>query len=746
MKQYKPTDSITVLGGTGQMQAMQFNLSDLGKLADMYSKIYSNPHKSILVEYVTNAWEATKAAKSNKPVRVFARTTEQGNVFGIQDFGTGLDSEGIQIFGTYAKSTKQEFEIGGHGIGCKAAFSLVNEFFVNTIKNGKKIQAVFTREEGRVPNMVIMPEVDTDEENGTTVYFHLNEYDITSILSNVKELRYFDNLVFDISSKFGEIDKFSVYHFDKYSLSTNVEYNTIRLESPKFLIGRVLYPIPDDFTIPYSLPLHIHVHPSKVRTLPNREGIDWTTGNVDGKTTKEYLQELIDAAFADYINSVDSLLPEECSFEEWVNLKWDNKSYVYHSDYDISIPHYDPSSVSYKVLPPIINELNQLITKEELIKAKTLYNDKFESTLNLYYLIDVDSNRFINTLYNKYVQYNGYSRELNSTFRSWDYKNFRDEGTAVYVTKKQVSSKKKERFIYNNPNISTVYVLKKQSLDPLINSGIEYYEKIGNLLLTIQNKISDHLFKDFDSVKLPKTKKAKTAKTVRSSEGWYLQKHRLSFNDGADIVIESPEYYKDNSSILQKKIILDATEYTDREITAILNLNRTYVFFSSVINSVRFINTVKLFKNYMSKQELLKSSSLDRDIHLALIEAVLVNMNYQHRNLIGIIGGELERKYKEIKKYTSKYNNALTLSKYQLDQWKKIRNIDYIPHELSRYYYNEILKIKYFFDQLPYKFGKNEKELPLVRLLNYHLKVLPSPEFSSEYKIQQYEQFLSSNR
>ena len=751
MKKYNSIDSTTVLGGSGMnKREMQFNFRDKGIMADMYSSIYTVPARSILIEYVTNAWEASKKAKSDKPIRVFAKKTEQGFVFGVQDFGTGLDAEGMEIFGTYAKSTKEEFEIGGHGIGCKSAFAITNEFFVYSVKDGAKIQAMFTREKGRVPNMIISEPFETEEENGTTVFMHLERNTIASILSYSSLLRYFDNVVFDVDSEFKHaIGEYSNYHFKTFSLSyvhENGNKRIVEATRSKLLIGKVLYDIPEDVYKASgkghnnkTVPIDIHLDPSLIRTIPNREGID-LMGQIDGKPIVDYLGELVDKAVDEYYELVDSITPTSCPLDEWLEGKWDDLTFVYYPKYDISLPHYNKRKV--EVYPEEIKRLlrwydyadkNNIVIPGALNIIRTA--GYYRNSQKKYYL------NIINLFFTTHAVCSHYDRTLNVPNIISYYHNIIDGDITAYVTSKHSSNKSKEKYLQQKHD-STILILKeKEEVEEKLEADSRYERTLAKLLLEFKGIFLEKYIHDFDSVKVPKPKKVATTGSTRTyvrtkPDGWYLQKHRLNFNNESEITVESPDYYKTHQ--LRSKTILDATEYSDIEINHILHLSNRFVFFSAVKNSVRILNTVKLFRNYMKREELFASIKLDRDININLLRARYDKIDYSKRHIIKEIGGELYRICTEVEAYLKKYKETsdTTLDNTQLYYWRKIS--ESLPKHLeSREMLSKFDKVDIFIQNCPYSYHSRDKAklYPLLNLLALRLRILPSAEFCNSNQL-----------
>lgn len=103
-------------------------------------KIYSDKILAVVREYVCNALDEHKKHGVSKPVDFGIRQEDGANIFFVRDYAKGLSEDNIRnVFGMYFRSTKSSGndQIGGFGIGSKAAHSYTDTFYVKSYHGGK---------------------------------------------------------------------------------------------------------------------------------------------------------------------------------------------------------------------------------------------------------------------------------------------------------------------------------------------------------------------------------------------------------------------------------------------------------------------------------------------------------------------------------------------------------------------------------------------------------------------------------
>ena len=107
------------------------------------ASLYSNPLLATVREIVCNADDAHQQAGVTKPVQIFVGELDesQGEMLVVRDFGHGIpDDKMDDIYLVFGESTKKDDSgaTGGFGLGSKAPWAVVDQFFVTSNHNGTK--------------------------------------------------------------------------------------------------------------------------------------------------------------------------------------------------------------------------------------------------------------------------------------------------------------------------------------------------------------------------------------------------------------------------------------------------------------------------------------------------------------------------------------------------------------------------------------------------------------------------------
>lgn len=152
------------------------------------TNLYSNPYVAALREYTSNAFDSHKVAGTTRPVEVVLPNSLMSNLI-IQDFGVGLDREGLRSYGQYGLSSKNgsNDEVGGFGLGSKSGLAIASQFTVTAVKDGLKNTAIIAFDESGAPvmNFVNAEPKPTDEVNGVRISIPTTEtYKLTEALES----------------------------------------------------------------------------------------------------------------------------------------------------------------------------------------------------------------------------------------------------------------------------------------------------------------------------------------------------------------------------------------------------------------------------------------------------------------------------------------------------------------------------------------------------------------------------------
>lgn len=153
-------------------------------LGILRSKLYSNPIKSAVQEYISNSRDAHReAGKPELPIEVSIPTNLDPS-FRVRDFGPGITPQRMaDVFINYGASTKRNsnLQVGGFGIGAKSAFAVSNSFNIESITNetGAMIKRTYVAliDASGIGEINLVNEESTDEAQGTCIIIPVAEDD-----------------------------------------------------------------------------------------------------------------------------------------------------------------------------------------------------------------------------------------------------------------------------------------------------------------------------------------------------------------------------------------------------------------------------------------------------------------------------------------------------------------------------------------------------------------------------------------
>lgn len=144
---------------------------------DMLSKLYNNPLKAAIREYVSNGVDAHVKDGVTRPVEVTLPTFAEPKLV-IRDFGHGMSVfDIITIYGNFGTSDKRQSDdyIGGFGIGSKSGLAVSDIIDVTSIANGEKnVFCVKRTSDGIVTQFREEAQPAKGLESGTTIQIDVN--------------------------------------------------------------------------------------------------------------------------------------------------------------------------------------------------------------------------------------------------------------------------------------------------------------------------------------------------------------------------------------------------------------------------------------------------------------------------------------------------------------------------------------------------------------------------------------------
>lgn len=168
------------------------------------NSIYSQKIESLVREVVSNSFDASVAAGlQDNPILV---KYENNQIFFI-DKGTGMSPDVIdKVYIRLGKSTKEQSntQIGSFGVGKAATLSYATHYTLITNVDGVRYTYLISKGAKGKPNLSLIDECYTDEENGTTIIVDIpnkDYYRFRDAISN--QLKYFRTVItegFDLSN------------------------------------------------------------------------------------------------------------------------------------------------------------------------------------------------------------------------------------------------------------------------------------------------------------------------------------------------------------------------------------------------------------------------------------------------------------------------------------------------------------------------------------------------------------------
>lgn len=177
----------------GERVAMGVREEDMGHIMSVLTDLYKNRLRAILREYPTNASDAHVEAGVALPIEV-TLPNALTPTFKVRDYGTGLDAEGIrQVYSQYGRSTKRATndQVGMLGLGSKSALTYSDQFTVVSVKDGRRITVLVSRDEEGVGSMQILGDangVPTDDASGTEISVSIRREDIGRAATEAADL------------------------------------------------------------------------------------------------------------------------------------------------------------------------------------------------------------------------------------------------------------------------------------------------------------------------------------------------------------------------------------------------------------------------------------------------------------------------------------------------------------------------------------------------------------------------------
>lgn len=161
-------------------------------LMDALGKLYSQPARAALREYLANGIDAHVEAGGTLPAIEITLASKDSRLLCIRDYGNGMSEDDFdKILRRYGASTKRHSNklTGGFGLGAKAGFALADEFHMTSFQNGLKIKVRIFKNANGKGFIEVIDRATTSEADGLLV-------EVPVPFGNLEELSY-DSLVAD---------------------------------------------------------------------------------------------------------------------------------------------------------------------------------------------------------------------------------------------------------------------------------------------------------------------------------------------------------------------------------------------------------------------------------------------------------------------------------------------------------------------------------------------------------------------
>lgn len=271
----------------GEKVQMGVQVDDMPHIMSVLTDLYKNRLRAIVREYPTNATDAHIEAGVALPIEV-TLPNALTPTFKVRDYGTGLDADGIrEVYSQYGRSTKRDTnaQTGMLGLGSKSALTYADQFTVTSVKNGRRLTVLVSRDEDGAGHMQLLgnPEGEpTDDASGTEV----------SVAIRREDIRRCEDEARDVLSYWPEggvlINGEAPAHFSEKALRVSDSlYIFEHGGNDKVVMGNVAYPQPLDlsrqnrnFSVTAFVPI------GSVKPTPSREAL------MDTKLTKDTLAQV----------------------------------------------------------------------------------------------------------------------------------------------------------------------------------------------------------------------------------------------------------------------------------------------------------------------------------------------------------------------------------------------------------------------------------------------------------------------
>lgn len=181
---------------SGIIGQTEFSVQLGPELLEILSGLYSDIPWALVREYVSNARDGhvklrARGIEPPQPIDIHVPNRLEP-WFSVRDYGVGMDHDTVWlVFSQYGNSTKNDNndEIGGLGIGAKAAFSYEgsDQWTITAYHDGKQRTYIAARNERGMPTLTLLVDIDTSEPNGVEIKIPVSPNDVERFRDRVSK-------------------------------------------------------------------------------------------------------------------------------------------------------------------------------------------------------------------------------------------------------------------------------------------------------------------------------------------------------------------------------------------------------------------------------------------------------------------------------------------------------------------------------------------------------------------------------
>lgn len=295
---------------------VSFGVKDPALIFDMLcSKLYKNPIRTMVQEYMCNARDAHREIGSNEPIEV-TLPTPLSEYLVIRDYGPGISPERMEnVFIFLGESTKRsdDLQTGGFGIGAKIGWAYTESFTIVSITGNVRREYLAFLGDGGIGKLVLVSESITDQRQGVAIQIKIKKNDFNKVEEAVNRACYFWSVQPIVHNRIGAYTPYGKIHDENDLVFISIPDSVYADRSVVAVVDGIIYSVSDIHThIPelvvkygaYKMPV-LFFQTGDVDLAVNRESVRWTKRTIEAAKSvfNAYIEEL-DAEIDRFVSSV----------------------------------------------------------------------------------------------------------------------------------------------------------------------------------------------------------------------------------------------------------------------------------------------------------------------------------------------------------------------------------------------------------------------------------------------------------